>query len=52
MATKMQQWAAAIESTAAILKRKFTNLTVEETIKLSNEIVVAVLDAVEEKDGK
>lgn len=52
MAGTIQRWAAAVEATAAILKRKFTNLTVEETIKLSNEIVVAVLDAVEEKDGK
>lgn len=33
-----------MEDVAAIIKRKFNNLSVEETLKLAHEIVGAVLD--------
>lgn len=40
---QFEDWAQAVERTAAIIKRKFNNLTVEETLRLSHEIVAAVL---------
>jgi hypothetical protein len=39
------QWSTAVKNVATILKRRFPNLTVEETIDLAGEVVKAVLEA-------
>lgn len=41
--SSFDQWAASQEAVVAILKKRFPNLTVEEVLKISSEIVKAVL---------
>lgn len=43
--SSFDQWAVALEGVVAVLKRRFPNLTTEETLKIANECVKAVLAA-------
>lgn len=43
--SSFDQWAAAVEAVTTILKRRFPNLTTEETVKLATEVVKATVAA-------
>jgi hypothetical protein len=43
------QWMASVERVVTVLKQRFPNLTVEETLKLAGECVRAVLAAQREE---
>lgn len=43
--SSFDQWAGAVEAVVKILKVRFPNLTTEETLRIANECVKAVLEA-------